>query len=77
MKEENEDIDKMRKEIAIERLRQAPPTIKVSFGATGGEFLDKDEMIQQIEKGTELGKRIVNVQLEYLKAFKRAVLVEG
>jgi len=68
------NIEEIKKEIAIERLRQAPATIKVSFGTQNGEFMSRDEMIEQIEKNTELGRKIVKVQLEYLKAFKRGIL---
>ena len=76
-KEMKKDIEEMKKEIAIERLRQAPLTVKVSFGNQGGEFMNRDEMIEQIEKNTEIGKKIVKIQLEYLKAFKRGILVGG
>ncbi len=74
MKEEQENLEEIKKEIVIERLRQAPSTVKVSFGDSSGNFMNRDEMIQQVEKNTELGKRIVKIQLEYLKAFKRGTL---
>lgn len=74
---DKEDIEEIKKEIAIERLRQAPPTVKVSFGTKNEGFMSRDEMIEQVEKDTEIGKRIVKIQLEYLKAFKKGMLHGG
>lgn len=70
MKDKEENIQEEEKKITIERLRQAPPTMKVSFGTEGGEFIDRDEMIKQVEKDTETGKKIIKLQMNYLKAFK-------
>ena len=73
MKEKKENIDGLKKEIVIERLRQAPPTVKIAFGSLN-EFMNRDELIEQVEKETDIGKRIVKIQLEYLKSFKRGML---
>lgn len=73
MNEKNKDIEELKKEIVIERLRQAPPTVKIAFGSSN-EFMNRDELIDQVEKDTEIGKRIINIQLEYLKAFKKKAL---
>lgn len=77
MKEEKGNIEEIKKEIVIERLRQAPPTIKVSFGTESGEFMNRDDMIKQVEDNTSIGKRIIKLQLEYLKAFKKDILKGG
>ena len=63
MKEESKFIENIKKEIALERLRQAPATVNISFGSNG-EFMSRDELIQQVEKDTELGKRIIKIQIE-------------
>ena len=70
------NIEDLKKEIAIERLRQAPPTMTISFGMSAGKFMNRDELIENIEKDTSLGKNVVQIQLEYLKAFKKHLLVE-
>ncbi len=75
-KEKETNLEEIRKEIAIERLRQVPPNVKVSFGINKGEFMNRDDMITQIETNTDLGKRIIKVQLEYLKAFKNIASIE-
>ena len=76
MKEKKENIDELKKEIVIERLRQAPPTVKIAFGSLN-EFMNRDELIEQVEKETEIGKRIIKIQLEYLKAFKQGMIIGG
>lgn len=70
---ESQNIEEIQKNIAIERLRQAPANLSISFGSQG-EFMQRDELIKEIEIGSEMGKNIVNIQLEYLKAFKRGFL---
>ncbi len=75
MKEEK-NIEELEKEIVVERLRQAPPNVKISFGSVG-EFMNRDELIDQVEKETEVGKKIIKIQLEYLKAFKKNAIGGG
>lgn len=70
MMEENNNLEELKKEIVIERLRQAPPNIKISFGMSKGEFMERDALIENVKENTEIGKNIVNVQMEYLKVFK-------
>ena len=71
--EENKELEELEKQITIERLMQAPPTIKVAFGMSTGKFLNRDELIHEVKEDSEMGKRIIKVQLEYLRAFKREI----
>ena len=73
---EQKALEGIKKETAIERLRQAPASVKISFGSKG-EFMNRDKMIEEIQNNTEIGKRIIKIQLEYLKAFKNISLVGG
>ncbi len=70
MSEKSQEIEQLKKEIVIARLRQAPPTVKIAFGSLN-EFMNRDELIEQVEKETEIGKKIIKIQLEYLRAFKK------
>jgi len=74
-KKNKPDLEELKKEIVIERLRQTPPNVKISFGMSDGRFLDRDELIEQVQNNTEIGKKIVIVQLEYLKAFKEGFAI--
>lgn len=70
MTKEKNNLEELKREIVIERLRQAPSNIKISFGMSKGEFMERDTLIENVKKNTEIGKNIINVQMEYLKAFK-------
>ena len=70
-----DEINEIKKEIVVERLRQAPPNVKISFGISEGNFMDRDELIENVEKNTDIGNKIIEVQLTYLKAFKSGFLV--
>ena len=72
MTEENEYKD-IEKEIVIERLRQAPPTFKISLGAADGKFMSRDDLIEEVKKESQIGEEIINIQLGYLRAFKKGI----
>lgn len=73
MKEEKIEIGELEKQITIARLRQAPPNVKISFGMSNGNFLNRDELIQQVQTDTAIGQKIIKVQMAYLKAFKNSL----
>ena len=73
MEKENE-LKEIEKEIAIERLRQAPINFSISLGAIDGKFMNRDELIEEVEKESEIGEEIINIQIEYLRAFKKGIL---
>lgn len=75
-KEENVNLKELEKQITIARLRQAPPNVKISFGMSDGKFLNRDELIQQVEKDTAIGQKIIKVQIAYLKALKNNLKIE-
>ena len=60
----NEEI----KKLVLLRLETMPANLKVSLGSR--EF-SRDELIEEVKKETELGKIIMKMQLEYLRAMKR------
>ena len=57
--------------IVLERLRLMPRTIKLGIGSYGS--FDRDELIKHIENGTEIGKLVVDMQMNYLRSFKEEV----
>mgnify|MGYP000722276541 CR=1 FL=1 len=71
MKEIDEDV----KKLVIARLRCMPDHFKVSIG-TFGSF-DKWQLIEEVKKGSEIGKFVVKVHLNYLRSFKKSVENEG
>ena len=62
-------ISKEIKELVIVRLETSfPPDKKISIGGIGG--IAKDELIDHVRKEDEIGKIIVEAQLEFLKSLK-------
>lgn len=61
------DID-IRK-LVVERLRTLPSGKKISIGSEGS--FTKDELIKRVELGDKVGEKIIEVELEFLRALKR------
>lgn len=76
MTKEESNLEEVQKQIVIGRLRQAPPNIKISFGMSNGKFLNRDQLIQQVEDNTEMGHKIIRVQMAYLRAFKNNLKIQ-
>ena len=55
--------------IVVERIKAMDPHVKIALGSQQG-FLTKEEMLQEVQKGTATGKKIIAIQLRYLQALK-------
>lgn len=64
--------DREIKELVIARLETMPCDEKVSIGSSG-EF-SKAELIQEVRKGTGIGKKIIEVEMEFLRAMKEGII---
>lgn len=60
----SEDI----KQLVIARLEVLPEDTGISIGSEG-EFT-RDELIKRVKKGDDIGQKIIEVQLNYLKGLK-------
>jgi hypothetical protein len=69
-KQIHEDI----KEIVIIRLETLPADKKISIGSYG-EF-SKEELIEHVKKDDKIGKKIIEVEMEFLKALKKGLIYE-
>lgn len=56
------------KKLVIARLETMPANLKMSIG--GDEDLDKHKMIKEVEKESDVGKKIVEMHMLYLRSFK-------
>ena len=56
------------KKLVLLRLEAMPDNVSVSLGSHGE--LSKHDLIGHVEKGDELGKTIVDMQIKYLQAMK-------
>ncbi len=55
------------KKLVLIRLESMPSNIRISLG---GRDFSKEELINEVKGGTTFGKKIIEVQLEYLRAMK-------
>ena len=61
------------RQLIIARLRSFPSGKKLSMGSDG-EFT-KDELIQRVTRGDTVGKKIIAIQLSYLRSLKEGLLL--
>lgn len=67
------NIPKDVKQLVIARLETFPKDRKISIGSKG-EFT-KEELIESVKKEDEIGRKIVEIELEFLRAFKEGIIV--
>ncbi len=72
MAEQNKN--KELKELIIARLEVLPSDVSISIGSLGN--FTRDELIAHVEKDDEVGKKITEVELEYLKLLKEGIFYE-
>jgi len=72
-KRKENSVEEDLKEIVIARLDTISPNKKISIGSSG-EFR-KEELIQHVRDGDEIGRKIMEIELEFLRAQKEGVLV--
>lgn len=65
----DEDIRKL----VLARLRMLSSGRKISIGSDG-EF-SKEELISRVEKNDDVGKKITQIQLEYLQSLKKGIFL--
>ena len=64
--------DKEIRALVIERLKTLPSNIKVSIGNEGS--FTKENLIAKVREGDTTGRKIIEVELEYLRALKKGDL---
>lgn len=63
---DSQEINEEMKQLVITRISAAPSNWKLSIGSYGS--LSKEEMIEHIKKGDEIGVQIVKSHLSFIKA---------
>ncbi len=69
----NSELSEEIKELVLLRLETMPSDRKISIGSYG-EFT-KEELIERVKKGDEVGKKLIAIEMEFLQAMKEGVLV--
>lgn len=68
--EDNEEI----KDLVIARFKTLPEGMVISVGGEG-EF-SRDDLIRHIEAGDNIGKKMVEVEMSFLRSLKDGVLYD-
>lgn len=71
---ENKTILQKEKEVIIARLEAISPELSFSIGGESKSF-SKKELIDEINKNTEIGKDFIKSQFELLRALKNGSLM--
>ncbi len=71
----NKEIEEELKEIVIARLNTISPDKKISIGSVGD--FRKDDLIEHVKKNDDIGKKIVEVELSFLRAQKEGLVYNG
>lgn len=66
------EINEDEKKIVIARLETFPPDLEVSIGDYG--TFDKEELIDNVNKGTEIGKVVVDAYMHSIRSFKEGMV---
>ncbi|MFH1471469.1 MAG: hypothetical protein ABIF85_01095 [Nanoarchaeota archaeon] len=59
------------KKLVIARLSSMPENMKISIGAYG--TFDKYELIENVKLNNEVGRKVIDIQLFYLRSMKRGL----
>jgi len=74
IKSQPEKISEDAKELVLARLEVTSSEKDFSIG--GGESFTRDELIQHVKAGDETGRKIIEIELAFLRALKDGTLLE-
>lgn len=75
-KEETRKIEPEIKEIVLFRIKSSklPQNIRLSIGELSKEPMTIRETIKHVEQEDEIGRKIIEMELNYLKALKKGLI---
>lgn len=68
----NEEIEEQIKKTVIARLEVMSKDKKMSIGASG-EF-SRDELIERVKLGDPIGKKMIQIELDFLRSLKKGII---
>ena len=69
----SDEKDILIKKIVIERIKNMAPNVKIALGSKG-EFLDRTELLTEVNGNTPTGNKIIEIQLRYMRALKEGLV---
>lgn len=67
------EIEEELKKLVVARIKAASGNLRVSVGKMS-QSLGKEELIKNVEAGSEIGQEVMRAQLEYLKDLAQGAL---
>lgn len=67
-----EEKKKVIKELVLARLYTLPENAVLSVGS--GSQYNKEQIINEVEKDSDVGQRVIEVQINYLKLLKEGAI---
>ena len=71
-KKEKISADEEIRKLVIARLKLLSPNTLKSIGSMG--TFTRDQLIERVEKGDEVGETITNIEMEWLRALKNGIV---
>lgn len=72
--DEEELLREQIKELVIARIRTLPEDVALSVG---GEELRRDQLIEHVQEGDDVGKEFIDMQMEFLQDMANGALYEN
>lgn len=66
------EVEREIKNLVIARLKTLPDDKSISVGSEGD--FTKEELVKHVEEDDEIGKKIVEAEMNFLRAFKEGSL---
>lgn len=68
MNKEDKEKQEQLKKLVIARLDTLPPNVSISVGSDG--HFNKKELIDQIKNDTNIGKKMIEIEIKYMRMLK-------
>ncbi len=62
------------KQLVLARLKVLPNNIRISIGSHGD--FNKKELIEHVEADDDIGKKIIEVEMHFLRSLKKGIFYE-
>ena len=69
------EVDDAIKELVIARLKTLPEATGISIGSMGD--FNKNDLLAHVESGDEIGKKIIEIEMAFLRGLKDGILYEA
>jgi hypothetical protein len=68
------EIDKEIQDLVVARLQTLPEGVEVSIGSEGD--FTKDELIDHVQRGDEVGLKIIELEMSFLRSLKSGIFYD-